>query len=168
MSKFFKSKSSAAHSPAASLPLILLADDDENDVLFMRIALEEAAIRNPLFVVNDGQETIEYLAGEGPYADRNRHPLPQLLILDLNMPRMSGFDVLTWLQHRAKFNELPIVVLSSSSLENDIRKAKQLGAHDYRVKPPHLENLVALVHDLHARWLKQSNAQPPNALPVSR
>ena len=101
----------------------------------MRLALQKAAFSNPLFVARDGQQLVEYLAGEGPYADRTCYPFPSLLLLDIKMPRLSGFDVLSWLQDRPEFDYLPIVVISGSVLEEDMRKAKELGADDYRVKP---------------------------------
>ena len=139
------------------LPLILLAEDDNDDVLLMRRALKKSAIENPVFVAHDGQEAIDYLEGEGPYADRTTYPLPGLLLLDLKMPRVDGFDVLAWVQDHAAFNDLPTVVLSGSDLEEDVVKAKKLGADDYRVKPGEPANLTEMVHQLHSRWLTPSS-----------
>jgi CheY-like chemotaxis protein len=132
---------------------ILLAEDDEHERFFLRLALEQSGVANPVITVEDGREAVDYLAGVGPYADRASHPLPGLIVLDLKMPRMSGFDVLAWLSSRPDFKELPVVVLSSSALDSDIQRAKELGADDFQVKPLGFERLVDIVRALHSRWL---------------
>jgi CheY-like chemotaxis protein len=119
----------------------------------MRRALKHAAITNPVFVARDGQEAIDYLKGEGAYADRKTYPLPGLLLMDLKMPRMDGFDVLAWVQSHAACDALPTVVLSGSGLEEDALKAKGLGADDFRVKPNAPADLTEIIHQLHSRWL---------------
>ena len=119
----------------------------------MRLAIQKAALPNPLFVARDGQEVLDYLAGEGPYSDRTRYPFPSLLLLDIKMPRLNGFDVLSWLQERPEFNQLPIVVLTTSNLDEDIKRAKELGADEYRVKPSGMKDLVELLRELQASWL---------------
>ena len=138
--------------------LILIAEDQPDDVFLMRLAFQKAAVANPVFVARDGQEAIEYLSGEGPYANRRSYPLPHLLLLDLKMPRMNGFDVLEWLQAHPEFRKLPAIVLSGSNLDEDICKAKQLGAADFRVKPIGVENLITLVQELHTCWLNGTPA----------
>ena len=143
--------------------LILLAEDQPDDVFLMRLALQKAAILSPLFVARDGQEAIEYLSGEGAYANRLNYPLPHLLLLDLKMPRRSGFDVLEWLQAHPELKELPVIVLSSSNLEEDICKAKKLGAADFKVKPSDLGDLITLVREIHTRWL---NGTPVSATTI--
>ena len=135
---------------------ILIADDDENDLFLMRIAFTEAGVANPLFTVQDGQQAVEYLSGEGPYADRQKHPLPELFLLDLKMPLMDGFDVLAWLQKRPELRGVPVVVLSSSLMEQDRLKARGLGAADFQTKPADLWNLVKIVSGLHATWLSKT------------
>jgi CheY-like chemotaxis protein len=137
---------------SVALP-ILLAEDDENDVFFMERAVEKAGISNRLIVARDGVEAVEYLKGEGAYADREIHPLPGIILLDLKMPRMNGFDVLTWLQSRSELSMIPVVVLSSSELGSDIIRANSLGAKEYRVKPSGTEELKRMVEEWHARWL---------------
>src|SRR5258708_37240109 len=82
---------------------ILLAEDDKNDVFLMKRAFDKAAIGNPLFMVSDGQEVVDYLEGTGKFSDRGKHPLPGLLLLDLKMPLMDGFCVLAWLRTLAQF-----------------------------------------------------------------
>lgn len=132
---------------------ILVAEDEPTDALILQLAFEAAGITNPVTIVSDGQAAVDYLSGKTPYGDRAAHPLPALLILDLKMPRMNGFDVLTWLQARPDFNTLPAVVLSSSSDDEDIKKARSLGARDYFVKPNSLDDLVAILHRLSTDWL---------------
>lgn len=132
---------------------ILLAEDDENDVFLFRRAFDRSGLTNPLIAVKDGQQAVDYLTGTGSYADRSSHPLPGLLLLDLKMPRMSGFDVLAWLSLQPSLKGLAVVVLSSSAQESDIQKARQLGADEYQVKPSQYEQLVAMIRNLHDRWL---------------
>jgi CheY-like chemotaxis protein len=147
---------------AAALPLILLADDQPDDVFFMRIALQKAALPNPLFVARDGQEAVDYLSGDGPYADRKTFPLPSLLLLDLKMSRLNGFDVLAWLKEHPEINRFPTVVLSNSDLKADVHKAKELGARDYRVKPLGIDGLIVMLLDLHGRWLDGHSRSAPD------
>jgi CheY-like chemotaxis protein len=106
-----------------------------------------------LVLVRDGQEAVDYLSGKGQYADRAAHPLPALVVLDLKMPRMNGFDVLGWLAEQPDFKEIPAVVLSSSADELDMKKARQLGAREYFVKPHSLDELIKIAHQMQARWL---------------
>lgn len=132
---------------------VLAAEDEESDALILRMAFERAGLTNPLIVVQDGQEAVDYLAGAGRYSDRQRYPLPGLLLLDLKMPRMNGFDVLGWLAGRPEFKSLPTIVLSSSPDQSDIRRAKEAGALEYFIKPHSLRELVAILNVLHSRWL---------------
>jgi CheY-like chemotaxis protein len=134
---------------------ILLAEDDENDVVLMRHAFERARVPNPIIVVQDGQEAVDYLAGQGRFAQRERFPLPGLMLLDLKMPWMDGFDVLVWLRRHPSFDTLPVVVLTSSKLQSDIDRSRMLGAYDYRVKPHDFENLVRLLDDVRTCWLDE-------------
>jgi CheY-like chemotaxis protein len=128
--------------------VVLAADDEESDALLLQLAFGKVASPNKLVVVRDGQEIIEYLNGYPPYADRDLYPLPSLLLLDLKMPRMTGFDVLAWLGEHPQFKELPAVVLSSSSHESGIEKARQLGACDYHIKPHGMPQFVQLIKRL--------------------
>src|SRR5437762_13792005 len=89
---------------------ILLAEDNADDVLLIRLALEKTGAGDLLRVVRDGEEVLQYLQGEGAFSDRTQFPVPDLLLLDLAMPRMSGLEVLAWLQPRAEWMHLPVVV----------------------------------------------------------
>lgn len=137
---------------------VLAAEDEPTDGYILQLAFERAGLTNPLTLVSDGQAAVNYLTGTPPYDDRAVHPLPGLLILDLKMPRMNGFDVLAWLRAHPDFNALPAVVLSSSSDDEDIARARSLGARDYFVKPHSLDDLVAILHRLSAHWLTPSPA----------
>lgn len=127
---------------------VLLAEDDENDVILMRRAFRALGLANPLVAVSNGQEAIAYLNAEGTYADRRKHPWPCLLLLDLKMPLADGFDVLTWLQRRRRPKDLRVVILTSSNLAADQLRACALGADGYWVKPPGFEELVAIVRQV--------------------
>jgi len=130
---------------SAKTGAILLAEDDENDVFFMRRALRKAEIKLPLHVVCNGQEAMDYLSGTGKFGDRDHYPLPSLLLLDLKMPFADGFDVLRWIHSQSSLKEIPAVVLTSSSEERDRKKAKDLGAKGYFVKPPTTEMIQEIM-----------------------
>ena len=132
---------------------ILLADDDTNDILLFRRALKQAKVPNPIQSVRDGAEAMDYLSGRDQYADRGTYPLPALLVLDLKMPRTTGFEVLQWLREQPRLNRLRVVVLSSSNQIADVNRAYELGASSYLVKPGGFDGLLALVRMLEVYWL---------------
>ena len=136
-----------------SQPVILLAEDDANDVFLFRRAVRKAGLPSTIIDVPDGREAVHYLCGKPPYADRALFPVPNLLLLDLKMPLMDGFDLLGWIQTRPELAHLPAVVLSSSTIESDIKKARNLGARDYLIKPSDASELLRMVEELHRRWL---------------
>jgi CheY-like chemotaxis protein len=132
---------------------ILLAEDREDDIILVQRAFEKGRILNPLFVVRDGEETINYLAGTFPFSDRALYPLPALLLLDLKMPRMDGFDVLHWLKTQPNLAPMRIVVLTSSDDIRDVSKAYQFGANSFLVKPLDFHNTPAMVETITDYWL---------------
>ncbi len=134
---------------------ILLAEDDKNDIFLMRRAFDTAGIRNPLFVVHNGQEAVDYLSGMGIYSDRKKFPLPRLLLMDLKMPLLDGFDVLKWLRAEKQYDMLPVVVLTSSKLQMDVDRSREFGVFDYRVKPHAFEDLVRVMDDVRKCWLDE-------------
>lgn len=142
---------------------ILYAEDDENDVFLVRRAFKQAAVERPLQVVIDGQSAIEYLSGASQFADRERFPLPGLFLLDLNLPRKSGLDVLQWIRSTPELRSLPVIMFTSSSQERDIHRSYDLGANSYLVKAGKPDELRALVVALSDYWLKwnQSPVLPP-------
>ena len=133
--------------------VILLAEDDPNDVLLIQRAFQRNHVANPVQVVRDGEEALAYLSGQAPFADRERHPLPVLLLMDLKMPRKSGLEVLAWVRHQPGLKRLPIIVLTSSNQSPDINRAYELGANSYLVKPAGFDSLLDLVKNLDMYWL---------------
>jgi DNA-binding response OmpR family regulator len=132
---------------------ILLVEDDEADILLLRRAFRNAHIANPLIEVRDGQAAIHYLSGEGDYADRTRYPIPFLILLDLRLPKLSGFEVIAWMRDQAQLANLIVVVLTASDHVPDVTKARDLGANSYLVKPGNFEELVEMVKRIKGRWL---------------
>jgi len=132
---------------------ILLVEDDENDVLLIQRAFRNAKLANPLHVVRDGDSAVAYLSGAGEYADRTAHPLPELMLLDLKLPRKSGLEVLAWLRQESGIKRVPVVVLTSSRERRDVDKAYELGANSYLVKPVEFESLLEMVKTLGVYWM---------------
>lgn len=113
---------------------ILHAEDDPTDRLLIRHAFERAAPSVRLLFAKDGQEAIDYLAGRGVFADRAAYPVPKLVLLDLKLPKKSGFEVLEWVRAEPGLKQLPVLVLTSSQESSDIERAYALGANSYLVK----------------------------------
>jgi CheY-like chemotaxis protein len=126
---------------------ILYAEDDENDAFFMERALRDAGIRNRLHIVQDGREAIDYLMGAGEFADREKFPLPAMVVLDLKLPMISGLEVLRELRAHGGPEYLRVVVLVSSRDDKNIQQALDLGANAYVVKPPTGESLRKIIQD---------------------
>jgi CheY-like chemotaxis protein len=132
---------------------ILQVEDDEDDVLFLQIAMQEAKVTHPLKVALDGREAIAYLNGDGKFANRRKHPVPGLILLDLKLPCVSGLRVLEWIRERAQFIDTPVLVLSTSAQEVDVNAAYGLGANGYLVKPASIRDLVKIVRLVKKYWL---------------
>jgi CheY-like chemotaxis protein len=132
---------------------VLLVEDDLNDIFLVKRAFKLARVKNPLQVVTDGQEAILYLKGEGKYADREMYPLPKLLVMDIKMPRRSGFEVLEWAKgHSGSIKRIPIVIVSSSEDPADINRAYELGANAYMVKPVDFRAVEHLFQSITQYW----------------
>jgi CheY-like chemotaxis protein len=132
---------------------ILLVEDNTTDVLLVRRALTRAGITNPIAIAADGDSAVNYLAGSGEYADRERHPLPALVLLDLKLPRRSGLEVLAWLRAQPDLRRTPVVVLTSSQQRPDVNRAYDLGANSYLVKPVEFDELQRMLDDVNAYWM---------------
>jgi DNA-binding response OmpR family regulator len=145
---------------------ILLVEDDENDVFFFTRALKKLAIENPLRVVSDGQQALDYIEGRSPFANREEFPLPHLILLDLKLPQVKGLDVLKRVREVCD-PSLVVVILSSSKSQSDISKAYQLGANAYLTKPANFEGLVGLVRTVNEFWLQLNLTKSVEGHPVS-
>ncbi len=123
---------------------VLLAEDDEDDVFMMRRAIGKMKEPISLQIAEDGQQAIKYLSGAKRFADRVLYPLPSLILLDINMPRKNGFDVLQWLKDDGTLTHIPVVMVTSSKVKSDMDKAHKLGAMAYLVKPVEFDELKRL------------------------
>jgi len=132
---------------------VLLVEDDLNDIFLVKRAFRTARIPNPLQVVTDGEEALSYLRGESKYADREAHPLPKLMVMDINMPRRSGFEVLEWVKGKpGPLRRIPIIIVSSSDNPADINRAYELGANAYMVKPMNYRAVEHLFESITNYW----------------
>jgi CheY-like chemotaxis protein len=138
---------------------VLLVEDTEDDVFFLKRALREAKLDHPLQVVNDGKKAIDYLAGTGEFADREKYPLPFLVLLDLKLPYVMGLEVLKWIRDQPEFESILVVVLTSSQEDKDIRETYRLRGNSYLIKPPNRAKLLELVKSLGDYWF-QHNQTP--------
>lgn len=139
--------------------IILLVEDDPNDVFLMQRAFRHAEIPNQLHIVGDGDKAIDYLSGTGPYSDREKYPLPSLVLLDLKLPFRSGLEVLEWIRSQPDLRRLIVVVFTSSGESSDIAKAYDLGVNSYMVKPASPQVLIDLVKTIRSYWMTYNN--PP-------
>ena len=140
-------------SPFREHAVILLAEDREDDIQIIRRAFSEAFLTNPLQIVRDGEDAIDYLAGKGKYASRTEYPLPDLILLDLKMPKVDGFQVLEWIRQQSGIRGIPVVVLTSSDQLRDVNRAYGLGANSFLVKPTDFQNSVELARLLREYWM---------------
>lgn len=131
----------------------LLVEDDSNDVYLMRSALPKAGLQNALHVVDNGDDAIAYLAGLGKFSDRERHPWPAVVLLDLNLPGKSGFDVLQWLMVQPFRAQIVVIVMTNSDRKSDADRARELKADLFVIKPAKFDALVELTRCLHY-WLR--------------
>ncbi len=139
---------------ASTHQTILLVEDDENDVVFMELALEKAGLGEAFQVAEDGEEAINYLSGQGEFADRARFPLPALVFLDLKLPRVMGMEVLKWIRDQPELDTMVVIMLTSSQQRSDIQKACALGANSYLVKPTNPLGLKEIVELVKRYWLQ--------------
>lgn len=140
---------------------VLLVEDDPDDVELILHAFGKANITNPVTVMRDGEKAIEYLRGQNGSAERLKFPPPGLILLDLKLPRRSGFEVLATVRATESVRRVPVIVLTSSNQENDIRRAYDEGANSYLVKPVGRDALVAMARSLHEFWMKLNMSIQP-------
>jgi CheY-like chemotaxis protein len=143
--------------------IILLADDDENDVVLFQRAIKASGLSFEIKTVHDGEQAIKYLQRVEPYADPEAFPTPRFLILDLKMPRKTGFDVLQWLVDHPECKVTPTIAFSSSSIPSDIVKAYQLGANTFFTKPNDFNELKVVFQMIIDYWSKANVPPIPSA-----
>ena len=131
---------------------ILIADDDEDDRDMIRDALKESRLLNNLYCVNDGEELMDYLHHRGKFEDQIKNPLPGLILLDLNMPRMDGREALREIKTDPRLRQIPVVVLTTSQAEEDIFRTYELGVNSFITKPVSFESLVKVMKTLGHYW----------------
>jgi CheY-like chemotaxis protein len=141
--------------------IILLVEDREDDILLIRRAFEKAHVPNPMFVVRNGEEAIAYLSGENGFCNRAEHPLPQMVLLDLHMPRVNGFEVIKWIRQQPGLATLLVIVLTSSDQLRDVHEAYRLGANSFLVKPLDFQNFVELGEIIRNYWINTNRAPEP-------
>ena len=133
--------------------LILLVEDNPDDVFFIKWAFKKSNLDHTLTILSEGRDAIDYLEGRPPYADRDKYPLPAVMILDLRLPGMHGLEVLKWVRSHPTFKRLPITILSGSDLREDLNTAYDLGANSFVLKPPNLGELKTALNQLTTFWL---------------
>lgn len=133
--------------------VVLAVDDASDDQQLLRLAVEHAGTPCELRTADGGKAALEYLAGEGAYADRRKFPVPDLILLDIQMPVCDGFCVLQWLRAREEYRRLPVVMLTTSHDVVDVKRAYDLGANSFLVKPTGFGELSAMVKTTLAYWL---------------
>ena len=134
--------------------VILLAEDDPGDQELTRRALEQSRIRNELYIVEDGEEALNYLLRRGEYEDPASSPKPDLMLLDLNMPKMDGKQLLEQMRADPNLRRIPVVALTTSKQENDIIRTYDLGANSYIVKPVDMDQFVNAIKVLKDYWFQ--------------
>ncbi|EEF58607.1 response regulator [Pedosphaera parvula] len=133
---------------------ILLVEDSEDDVFFFQRALNRKGAKYPVQVAMDGDEAVNYLSGKGAFSDRTRHPLPDLIFLDIQMPRMNGHEVLRWIREQPELRTIPVVILSTSSQPIDIQRANAAGGNAYLLKTSNSEKFGTILDHTLYFWLE--------------
>jgi two-component system response regulator len=128
-------------------------EDDEVDTMFMKMAFARQGMESALQVVGDGRKALEYLSGADEHADQNAYPIPSVVLLDLILPEVPGYDVLRWIRTHPDFARTPVIVFSSSTREDDRVRSFELGANDFVPKPSSGTKFDEVVHGLKKKWI---------------
>lgn len=145
----------------SSFAVILLVEDNHMDVELTLDAFREINLRNPVHVVKSGEAALDYVHGRGDYTDRNNYPLPDLILLDLNLPGISGIDVLRELKSTQIIRRVPVIVLTSSKEESDRAATYDLGVNSFLVKPVQHGGFLTVVQEISDYWLSLNVGPPP-------
>jgi CheY-like chemotaxis protein len=143
-----------------SATTVLLAEDNPDEAMLMQRAFKMCGLQRPPHIVRDGLEAIAYIKGEGAFADRATHPFPHIVILDLKMPKASGFEVLKWLKEHQDLAVIPTIVWSSSSDVGDVKRAYCLGANGYLCKPVDFQEFKTMVGEILRYWNRCLKPEP--------
>lgn len=131
---------------------VLVAEDDPHDLKLLQLAIAQDSAYAEFNFVGDGEQALAYLKGEGEFAKRKAHPFPELLVLDLKMPRLTGLEVLEWVRKHEECGHMPVLFLSGSGLPEDVEEAYKLGANAYFTKPRSVAALVAMIRAITSFW----------------
>jgi len=139
---------------------ILLVEDNQDDEELAMLALQKGNVANDVIVARDGAEALDYLFATGPYAGRNAPKLPQVVLLDLKLPKVDGLEVLQTLRSEKRTSLLPVVILTSSKEQEDVMRGYRLGANSYVRKPVDFHQFVEAIGQLHLYWLVLNESPP--------
>jgi CheY-like chemotaxis protein len=148
-------------------PTLLVVEDNEDDIFFIERIFKQIGARCDLRFVRDGVEAVEYLSGKGQFEDRAKHPLPTIILLDLKMPRMNGFGVLEWMQKQPEIKLIPTIVVTSSTMQEDVTRAYRAGANAVMNKPVDKDSLLQMLKTFHLYWtdyVEMPEVKPEQAL----
>lgn len=146
--------------------VFLLVEDDEDHIILFKRAFSRSNLLNPLQIVKNGHDAICYVEGAGRFRNRNEFPLPSLILLDLKMPGIDGFEVLSWIRQQPSLSSIRVIVLTSSEEIRDVNRAYQLGANSFLIKPMDIEDLNRLTQTINGYWLWLDKA-PEASRPTS-
>jgi len=147
--------------------IVLLVEDNPHDVRLIKRAFGKADVPHDLRVVEDGDEALAYLAGRGSQTHSNTAPRPDLILLDLNLPRMNGHEVLHQCKQDDRFKQIPIVILTTSGHDEDVRRAYEAGANAYLLKPVEFSRFTEIIRQLSAFWLEIVELPPESVAEAS-
>jgi CheY-like chemotaxis protein len=137
----------------STLPTVLHVEDQKSDRLLIALAFKRNGLMVNLHGAEDGEKALEYLEGLGIYANREEHPFPDLVLLDLKLPRKCGLEVLAWIRSQPNLGNLPVIILSSSDQKVDREQARVAGATGYFCKPVSLTPLKEIIKEIYSNWL---------------
>ena len=139
---------------------ILLVEDEANDAFFVKSTFEKVGVATPVMAATHGREAIDYLQGKGEFGNRDKFPLPRLILLDVKLPQVMGLDVLRWIRAAPRVSSTVVLMLTSSDSPADIAAAYETGANAYVVKPTEFDQCVALAEAIRDFWLKANQPCP--------